>query len=235
MENIFKTKAFGGFNKKQVLECINEYYEKNAYLENMVKKLKEEKENNKAELMVEISQYKDKEEKYISVLEQSEQFCKNQKDQIVQLRTQVEKLKEENNLLNGKILNINGENIALKKSLDDANTVLFQKIEELNGANEKAAEFDKFKLKQKEVQEKINEFLEKAKEKADIIITDAKIEAETIKQNTQKEILEINENAKDISIAMDKLKQDVSTVLNFVTIKSNNFENVISKNKENEY
>ncbi len=169
---IFKTKAFGGFNKEEVMTYINRLISEKEVLENKCKELTEEKNNLKNEVS-EISQkLKETEENNKKSLEEYESILKILDDER-EIRDAICKEKDEFNV---EILKLNNELNELKNkpvlSEEDAGI--------LKAENAKLKmECDKLKAMEQQVgaamldaRLRSDELIKEAEEKADLVRKD---------------------------------------------------------------
>ena len=174
LDHNFDTRAFGGFDKQQVLDYIADLIEeqedaldeKNLEISTLQKRLSElEEQKKKADAaMLEGAESLKEQGEALNTAALKEKMLKNQKADLEKRLAAVQETLEQEQTAN----------LELHDSLHKAHTALEEKEAENKQLAEKARELQVFEERQAQVQTKLNELLAKAHAKGDDIVRNAR-------------------------------------------------------------
>ncbi len=205
---IFKTSAFGGFEKKGVL----------SYIDEMNSKAKEAQENLNQRLE-EMTAARDDLSKQISSFE----------GKITQLEEQLKSEREKINQLTGVINNLNSEITAQKRTvLAKENEIKLQA--ERNRQLQFKAESLEFKSrKYDETTMKVGAILVEAKQSAERILDNARQEAQDIKASTERSVQAISGEIDSFRADVSKLRQSIVEAMSALSDKLDSLERAVDE------
>ncbi len=224
MEHGFQTKAFGGFDKEQVLAYIAELIGQREQEQQQFAAERASAQARIAALEQQIAQLDEATVKAQNTLQEGEQLQSALKEAVTAQEEQITRLEGALVSKEHQLQQATGECARLKNELQTADLAMAEKNRQLEEVSRKALEYDKYQARQAQVQAKLNEILAKAHARADEITQEARQRAERL-------IGQANNTASVTYTACAKLKnavmdlQDASVRLNeALTNRSVDFE-----------